>query len=275
MRAFLLHLRFPFVFVLAPIFVWGARWGPSGWTADTTLGFLLVHLALYPGANAYNSAFDRDEGPIGGLAAPPPVSEGLGRWSAALQGAGAALSPLVGLDFSALYVALWGIFTAYSHPRTRWKRSAVASTAAIVVGQGVIGTALGWVAAGGVWAPGARALAAGAASTLAVAALWPWTQAYQVEADLARSDRTLAAALGVRGTLGWTAAGLGGTAWILASMGLAVPAAVAGAGAAGALTALAAAPPGWSPDHRTTMLALYALSAAFLAWTIGTWEAAG
>ncbi|MDX1660263.1 MAG: UbiA family prenyltransferase, partial [Gemmatimonadota bacterium] len=151
MRSVLLHLRFPFVWILSPIYVWGAYWAPGGWSPATTLGFLLVHLALYPGANAFNTAYDRDEGPIGGLAEPPPVPAGLARWSSILQGTGAALAPLVGIDFAVIYVALWGIFTAYSHPATRWKRSPVVSTIAIVVGQGAMGYALGWSAAGGGW----------------------------------------------------------------------------------------------------------------------------
>ena len=186
MRATFLHLRFPFVYILSPIFVWGAAWGPGGWTARTALAFLLVHLALYPGANAFNSAYDRDTGPIGGLARPPVVPAGLGRWSVWLQGVGAALSLVVGPLFATGYAALWGIFTAYSHPRTRWKRSPIASTAAIVAGQGGIGYWLGWSAAGtaepaprsigSVWtAADAWALAAACA---VVAALYPLTQVY-------------------------------------------------------------------------------------------------
>lgn len=271
MRAVLLHLRFPFVYVLAPIFVWSARWGPDGWTARTTLGFVLVHLALYPGANAFNSAFDRDEGPIGGLAAPPPVPRRLAALATALQAAGAAAAWGVGPGFAVGYLALWGIFTAYSHPRTRWKRSMAASTAAIVIGQGAIGSALGWTAAGGTGIPGARAGLGLAAATLAVAAMWPWTQAYQVDADLARSETTLAARLGGRGTLTWTGAGLAGVAGIVAMLGLAVPAMVAAWGAVGAGATAALARPGWRPDHRTTMTVLYAFSTAFLAWTIATW----
>ncbi len=279
MRETLLHLRFPFVYVLAPIFVWGAWWAPAGWTGRTTLAFLLVHLCLYPGANAFNSAYDRDSGPIGGLARPPAVPAGLARWSAVLQAVGAALAFVVGLWFAAAYVLLWGVFSAYSHPRTRWKRSAWRSTPAIVLGQGGLGFWLGWSAAG---PRGADPLAAARAAPAtfgwalvgacaAVAALYPLTQVYQRDEDARRADRTLAAALGVRGTFAWCAAGLAIVALATRALGLATPAAFAATlGAAGLGVALVA-PPDWTPSHRLVMAVAYLFSTVFLATSILRW----
>ncbi|HWC07253.1 MAG TPA: UbiA family prenyltransferase [Gemmatimonadota bacterium] len=265
----LLHLRFPFVFVLSPIFVWGAL-GAAGWTARTTLGFLLVHLALYPGANAFNTAYDRDTGPIGGLARPPAVPRGLAGGSTALQAAGAALAPLVGWTFGAAYVALWGIFTAYSHPRTRWKRSPWLSGAAIVGGQGGLGWLLGWTAAGGRWPPSGDEVWSLVAASAAVAALYPFTQVYQLEADLSRRDRTLAAALGVRGTLAW------GGAWFLVvalcGRALGLPVVAVYAALVAALALAAAAVRGRSaPSHRAVMGVAYANSALLLAFMAAAW----
>lgn len=269
MRETFLHLRFPFVYVLSPIFVWGAFWGPEGWTGRTTLAFLLVHLALYPGANAFNSAFDRDTGPIGGLARPPAVPPGLARWSAWLQGVGAALSPLVGAGFAIGYVLLWGVFTAYSHPRTRWKRSPLASTAAIVAGQGGLGYWLGWSASGSGGVPsGAWSATDGwalAAACAVVAALYPLTQVYQLEADHARRDRTLAAVLGPRGTLAWSGGGFALAAGALVAADLPALAAYAAASAVVAALAAAVWPAGRVPSHRAVMGAAYFTSTVFLA----------
>ncbi len=236
MRATFLHLRFPFVYILSPIFVWGAAWGPGGWTARTALAFLLVHLALYPGANAFNSAYDRDTGPIGGLARPPVVPAGLGRWSVWLQGVGAALSLVVGPLFATGYAALWGIFTAYSHPRTRWKRSPIASTAAIVAGQGGIGYWLGWSAAGTA-EPAPRSIGS------------VWT----------------AAALGARGTLAWSTACFAAAAIALAGAGAGGLVAFAGGAAALAGAGAAAWPAGRVPSHREVMTVAYVTSTVFLA----------
>ena len=266
----LLHLRFPFVFVLSPIFVWGALGAAAGWTGRTTLGFLLVHLALYPGANAFNTAYDRDTGPIGGLARPPSVPVGLARGSTVLQAAGATLAPLIGWVFAAAYVALWGIFTAYSHPRTRWKRLPWLSTPAIVGGQGGLGWLLGWTAAGGGWPLAGDAVWSLVAASAAVAALYPFTQIYQLEADAARRDRTLAAALGIRGTLAWG----GGCFLVVAlcgrALGMPVVASYAVLVAAVALAAAAVAGR-TAPSHGMVMRVAYANSALLLAFMAAAW----
>jgi 1,4-dihydroxy-2-naphthoate octaprenyltransferase len=267
MRDVLLHLRLPFVFVLAPIYVWGAYAVP-GWDARTTLAFLLVHLALYPGANAYNTAYDRDTGPIGGLARPPSIPHGLAVGSTALQAAGAALAALIGWEFLLAYLALWAIFSVYSHPRTRWKRSPWISTPAIVIGQGGIGWFLGWSAAGGEWPPDARAGWSLAAACAAVTAFFPFTQIYQREADAARRDRTLAAALGVRGTFF-----LGAAAFlVIAACGVALelPGLTAYSLIVG-LTAVGMAIAGRAPSHGRVMTVSYANSALLLAYMIVTW----
>ncbi|MGH7564842.1 MAG: UbiA family prenyltransferase [Gemmatimonadota bacterium] len=267
MRNVLLHLRFPFVFVLSPIYVWGA-WAVPGWTAPTTLGFLLVHLALYPGANAFNTAYDRDTGPIGGLARPPSIPPGLALGSTLLQAAGAALAPIVGWGFAVAYVALWAIFTAYSHPRTRWKRSPWLSTPAIVVGQGGLGWFLGWSAAGGGWVLDAQAGWSLAAACAAVAAFFPFTQIYQREADAARRDRTLAAALGVRGTFLLGAAAflaIAACGWALELPGLTVYSGVV------AVAATGIAARGRPPSHGRVMMVSYANSALLLAYMMVTW----
>lgn len=266
-RHVLLHLRFPFVFVLSPIYVWGA-WAVPGWTARTTLGFLLVHLALYPGANAFNTAYDRDTGPIGGLARPPSVPARLAAWSTLLQGAGAALAPLVGWGFALAYAALWAIFSAYSHPRTRWKRSPWLSTPAIVAGQGGLGWFLGWSAAGGAWVPDVRAGWSLAAACAVVAAFFPFTQIYQREEDAARRDHTLATALGVRGTF------ILGVAAFLAVAACGRALELPGLTAYSMLVALAAAGMavrGRAPSYGQVMRVSYANSALLLAYMIATW----
>jgi 1,4-dihydroxy-2-naphthoate octaprenyltransferase len=269
-RATWLHLRFPFVYVLSPIFVWGA-WRSSGaWSARTTLGFLLVHLALYPGANAFNSAYDRDMGPIGGLARPPVVPAGLALGSTLLQLTGAALAPLVGWTFAIAYLALWGVFSAYSHPRTRWKRSPAASTAAIVLGQGGLGFVLGWSAATADPPVSAEGLWALLVACAGVAAMYPMTQVYQLAEDAARRDRTLAAVLRPAGVFAWGAAWFGALALgarVLDLPGLGV---YALAGAALFLI-LAALRPRWVPAHRHVMAIAYLNSTVFLAYMIFAW----
>src|SRR4051812_29698615 len=67
------HLRLPFQLLLAPVYLWGWLLGGGGLSGSVMLGFLAFHLFLYGGATAFNSYYDRDEGPVGGLERPPPV----------------------------------------------------------------------------------------------------------------------------------------------------------------------------------------------------------
>src|SRR5919198_5182183 len=72
-----IHLRLAFSLVLTPLFVWGiylALPRSNSW-AHVLLAYLIVHIPLYGGMNAFNSYYDRDEGPIGALLDPPPVND--------------------------------------------------------------------------------------------------------------------------------------------------------------------------------------------------------
>src|SRR5262249_17600688 len=87
-RTRLVHLRLPFQLLLAPVFLWGLALGGGGVTVPVLLGFVAFHLFLYGGAPAFNSYYDRDSGPVGGLERPPPVVPELLPFSLALQAAG-------------------------------------------------------------------------------------------------------------------------------------------------------------------------------------------
>ena len=169
-------------------------------TAGAVLAFASLHLFLYPAATAFNSVYDKDEGPVGGMAQPPPVPPHLRALVFALTAVGGVLALFVNGWFVLAY-ALSMIWTgAYSHPLTRWKASPWKSAAAIGLGQGVVGFLCGWAAAGGEGI--SVAMAAGAASAaLTALGLYPLTQVYQVEEDSARGDRTLAVVLGQKNAL--------------------------------------------------------------------------
>jgi len=209
----LVHLRLTFSLVLTPLYLWGVllAGGAHGAWSRVALAYLVVHGLLYGGMNAFNSYWDRDEGPIGALAAPPPVDRrvlvvGVGAKVAALA-ASFAFGPL----FAGLVAAAVALSTVYSHPRWRWKERPAHAAATIFVGQGVLGVLWGWAAASG--ARSAAALAGlGPPGWLGVAgaALWtlgfyPLTGAYQVAGDAARGVRTLAVALGVEGSFRFAA----------------------------------------------------------------------
>jgi 1,4-dihydroxy-2-naphthoate octaprenyltransferase len=203
LRVYWKHLRVPFQLSLAPLFLWGYFLASLHLTPAFFLGFVAFHFCLYTGITAFNSAYDRDKGPVGGMLTPPPVPPGLLLFSLLVQAVGAMLAAGVNRVFLAIYLIIAAMGAAYSHPRTRWKAHPVASAATVFIGQGALGFLAGWAAASGGLAGvgserGTWGMLSAAFTTLG---LYPLTQVYQIEEDSARGDRTLAVVLGPAGAL--------------------------------------------------------------------------
>jgi hypothetical protein len=145
LKAGLIHLRLHFSVVLLPLFLWGFLLTGRRPTSAFGLGLLIVHVFLYGGANAFNSYFDRDEGPIGGLYRPPPVSGGTLAVALFCKAAGLLLSLCLGWAFVGVYLAFVVLSVLYSHPRTRWKARPIRSVLTVAVGQGGLGFLAGWL----------------------------------------------------------------------------------------------------------------------------------
>jgi 4-hydroxybenzoate polyprenyltransferase len=202
------HLRLRFNLVLSPIYLWGVFLA-GGTLADgrVWLGWLALHVFLYGGTTAFNSYYDRDEGPIGGMRHPPPVDRGLLWWSLAVQAAGLPLAWFVGAPFTVAWLTLFLVAGAYSHPLTRWKADPARALAAVALGQGGVGFLAGWWATAGaelgalgdVIRPTVLVGAATSASLLT--GLYVVSQAYQTAEDRRRGDRTLPVIWGPRRAL--------------------------------------------------------------------------
>lgn len=201
LKAGLIHLRLHFSVVLLPLFLWGFLLTGRRPTSAFGLGLLIVHVFLYGGANAFNSYFDRDEGPIGGLYRPPPVSGGTLAVALFCKAAGLLLSLCLGWAFVGVYLAFVVLSVLYSHPRTRWKARPIRSVLTVAIGQGGLGFLAGWLCGrslGEALTTG-RAWIGMAAAMLFTAGLYPVTQAYQVSEDARRGDRTFVVRYGLRG----------------------------------------------------------------------------
>jgi 1,4-dihydroxy-2-naphthoate octaprenyltransferase len=197
----LVHLRLPFQLTLAPFMLWGAAVSHARLSLRFALAFVILQICFYGGTTAFNSHYDRDEGPVGGLEAPPPAGPWLLKGSLALQGVGLALAALIDPRFFAVCLAYAALGFFYSHPSTRWKARPFASWAAVMLGQGVLGALAGVVASDEATVTGEAAWGLAGAALL-VGALYPLTQLFQTEEDGARGDVTAAMALGRRGTCG-------------------------------------------------------------------------
>jgi 1,4-dihydroxy-2-naphthoate octaprenyltransferase len=202
LRILLIHLRLHFQALLAPIFLWGFLLADGQPTPRFLLAFVALHLFLYGGTTAFNSYYDRDQGPVGGLEHPPPVTQALLPFSLFMQGCGLLLAMFVNLPFLVIYLLTFVVATAYSHPRTRLKRHPWISLLVVAIGQGGVIALAGWMTA----RPEVRELSAIAwwgilASTLTIGGIYPVTQIYQIEEDLARGDVTFAAWVGPKHAL--------------------------------------------------------------------------
>jgi 4-hydroxybenzoate polyprenyltransferase len=199
-RDLLVHLRLHFQLLLAPIFLWGYFLGGGRPDRDFWLGFVAFHVFLYGGATAFNSYYDRDRGPVGGLSRPPQVASQLLPFSLAVQIVGGLLAAWVNPPFLAIYAAMFGLGVAYSHPRLRLKKRPLVGLATVGLGQGVLASLGGWACAqADLAALNAFDWAGVLAVTLITIGFYPITQIYQIEEDRARGDTTFAAWAGARG----------------------------------------------------------------------------
>ena len=201
LRDFLVHLRLPFQVALSTAMLWGVVWS----SGTLSLRFLWVWLAwtvaLSGGATAYNSYFDRDEGPVGGLRRPPKVRPSMLWLSLALQLAGALLLAACTTWTDAGVYALGAVvFFAYSTPGIRTKSRPWLATATVALGSGALASLAGSLAGGG----GANLGMLSAA--LFIAGFYPLTQLGQIDEDRRRGDRTFAVALGRDAAFLWSGA---------------------------------------------------------------------
>lgn len=201
------HLRFPFSWFLSPTAVLALALLPSIDVFKACLGFFILHILTYPASNGFNSYYDRDEGSIGGMKTPPPVTKDL-LWTALVMDALSLLLGLfIGIGFT-IFLFVYGMLSkAYSWDRTRLKRMPFVSWLGTGLFQGA-GTFLMMAIAA---SPSGiniiketPVLLAAGLSSLYLWASYPMTQVYQHKEDMRRGDRTLSILLGVKGTFLFT-----------------------------------------------------------------------
>ncbi len=208
MKNILLHLRIPFSVFLLPVFLFAlSQTGLSsdGATSRAWWAFVLIHLFLYPASNAYNSYYDKDEGSIGMLETPPPVSFGLlaAAWSLDIVAIFVAWWVGLGTSFISYLIIYGAISKAYSHPAIRLKKLPLASWLVVGLFQG----AFTYLATVQVISQAevsslfsVRNLLPALICTSNLWAVYPLTQVYQHEEDARRGDLTYSRMVGIEGT---------------------------------------------------------------------------
>jgi 4-hydroxybenzoate polyprenyltransferase len=184
-------------------FVLAVGLGPAlrGTDLATAAWALAIWVVLLNGGTlAINSVFDRDQGDIGYLNAPPAPPRHLLAFSLALLIAGQAAAFTLPRGFTLVYAVCFAMSLAYSVPPLRLKAIGGADWVINMLGFGTFTPYAGWAATG-------RPLDLPHGLVLLAfcplfAALYPLTQLYQFEEDRRRGDRTLAIILGMRRSLG-------------------------------------------------------------------------
>jgi 4-hydroxybenzoate polyprenyltransferase len=178
----------------------GVQGAVGGQQLGAALRALLIWVVFLNGGTlAINSVFDKDEGDIGYLNAPPPLPRYLLHFSVGLLVAGQLLAFTLPLGFQIAYAICFVLSILYSVPPFRFKAVAGVDWVINMWGFGTLTPYAAWAATG-------RPLDAGHALVLLAfcplfAALYPLTQLYQFDEDRRRGDRTLALILGMRASL--------------------------------------------------------------------------
>lgn len=200
LRDFLLHLRLNYNFFIlsGPYFLGAVFANNINNQILFWLAFLLIFVLLFGGANAYNSFFDKDEGPIGGLEHPPQMQSWMLVVSWLLQIIGLVLAFFITTWFGWLYLASIVALWMYSNPKIRFKGKPLLSFLAIAIGTIFNIVLMGYFAAGGQEIT-VQLIAGAIGACFLILSMYPFSQSYQIEEDQLRGDTTFAVRYGLLG----------------------------------------------------------------------------
>lgn len=198
-KDFILHLRLNYqFFILSGPYLLGVLLS-NHFSNLQIIQFLSVHALLFGGVTAYNSYFDKDEGPIGGLKNPPKMSHWMLILSWSFQVVGLCIGFQSGYPFVFWYIMSIIFFWMYSSPRVRLKGKPIASLIAIGLGTVVCALFLGFYSNGNTVALPLEVIIAAIGAMCLVISMYPLSQVYQVEEDKRRGDITFSVRYGKRG----------------------------------------------------------------------------
>lgn len=194
-------LRFPFAIFLLPVSLFSFYFIQPEINYQLFLLIIIWHLLVFPSSNGYNSYHDQDEGPIGGLAAPPKPTKIVLHLSNTIDGTAILLSFFINAYF-VYFVAVYIIASRlYSNRAIRLKKYPVIGFMIVFIFQGA------WIFSANIFALATNTLFysssvlfSAVASSFFIATIYPLTQIYQHEADHKDGVKTLSLLLGIKGT---------------------------------------------------------------------------
>ena len=194
-------LRFPFSLFLLPVTLFALFYVEVKSDVHTWLVLVIWHLLVFPASNGYNSYNDRDEGPIGGLATPPPPTRQLLYLVNTMDATALLLSLFVSFPFTFFVAAYILASRFYSNRAIRLKKFPIVSFLDVFIFQGA------WVFCADLKAlspahvfSNPAVIYSAAACSFFIGTVYPLTQIYQHSADREDGITTLSMLLGIRGT---------------------------------------------------------------------------
>jgi 1,4-dihydroxy-2-naphthoate octaprenyltransferase len=194
-------LRFPFSIFLLPVSLFSFFYIQPVGNYQLFLLLAIWHVLVFPSSNGYNSYNDQDEGPIGGLAAPPKSTKLLLNFSNLMDGTAIVLSFLIN-NYFAFFVAVYIIASRlYSNRNIRFKKFPIIGFLVVFIFQGA------WIFCANIFALSSgdlfsnpSVIFSAIATSFFIATIYPLTQIYQHEADQKDGVHTLSMLLGIKGT---------------------------------------------------------------------------
>ncbi len=176
------------------------------------LQFFNVAVLLNGGVTAYNSFWDDDDGPIGGIEHPPKMLPWMKQAALLLQLVGFVLVFPLGITAWLCWITTMALSVLYSHRRYRWKSHAWLSLIAVGVGTGVSNFVLGQISAESslrafsrpetwlqVGLPESTVWIGAIGVAGLLLAMYPVSQVFQIADDREAGDKTFAVTYGLSG----------------------------------------------------------------------------
>jgi 1,4-dihydroxy-2-naphthoate octaprenyltransferase len=204
MRSIIQHLRFPFSYLLLPVFLFALISIDLNSTSvlNVWILFIILHFLVYPSSNAYNSLQDQDSGSIGLIENPLPTNNKIGIVSLLMDIVALLLSLIISWE-TAIYIGIYILASRlYSYRKVRFKQYPILGFLIVFFFQGaftyflVIDSLEGFVF--NLWM-NPTPIYAIVASCL-IGSIYPLSQIYQHEADLKDGVTTISYILGKKGT---------------------------------------------------------------------------
>lgn len=192
-------LRIPFSYFLMPVFWFSLSFVENINWINALLGFLILHVFVYPSSNGYNSYMDQDTSSIGGIKNPPPADKELFFITIVLDIISLLLSLVISLYFAGLLLIYIVCSRLYSYRGIRLKKYPVLGYLTVILNQGGIIFFMIYNSAGNTGTQSFPFIGCITACLL-IGGFYPITQIYQHDADRDDNVLTISMLLGKQGT---------------------------------------------------------------------------